>query len=213
MSQIQYSNSMRIDQYNDDIFKLTPIEQEILDAVKMEADADGLLSLLRDLRAERQLEFQIYSSREQWFWVPWTVLLAGTVAAISSASGLAAVVLPPMAGACAQAVGLWRRPGLEESLRALNQRHKWTHWLTKCDAKDPSARMFGFRFRTETEVDRDARDRVEIDRDLRHVLGFEYPINVIRFTPWVWGLLWFAGGVRFWNSGESHALKKWMGWA
>ena len=191
-----------MDHFSDDIFKLTPSEEEILKAVKLKAATDGILPLLRDLRAERQLEFQIYSSREQWFWVPWTVLLAGTVAAISSASTVTAVVLPPITGACAQGLSFWRRHGLEASLQALNQRHKWTYWLTRPDATDPSARMFGFEFRTAAEV----------DKDPGHMLGFQYPTKVIRLTALVWGLLWIAGFVRFWNSAESYPLKKWMEW-
>lgn len=201
-----YSIGMRTSDSNDDVIKLIPSEQKILDAVKATfTNEDRLLSLLRDLRAERHLEFQIYSSREQWFWIPWTVLLAGTLAAISSASTLTAFVVPPLTAACARELCFLRRPGLDESLRALNQRHKWTYWLTDRDALHPSAQMFGFAFRTSTEADE------VFDRG--HMVGFSYPVNTIRFTTLVWGLLWAAGIVRFWNSAESYPLKRWLGWA
>ena len=40
------------------------------------SDKEAKLAALRDVRAERALEIQILQSREQWFWVPWTVCLA-----------------------------------------------------------------------------------------------------------------------------------------
>jgi hypothetical protein len=54
----------------DEILKLSPDEAAILEAVKAKVTSGTeMLTLLRDLRSERQLEFHIYSSREQWFWV------------------------------------------------------------------------------------------------------------------------------------------------
>jgi hypothetical protein len=185
-------------------FDLTDREKDTFDGVQKQlaTGPDNVLQLLRDLRSERQLEFQIYASREQWFWIPWTVFLAGTLAAISSTSPLPGLIAPPLTAICAFALCRLRGPGLNESLAALNQRHKWTYWLTHKDLKNPCAQMFDFEFRVAGE-----------NCDSRHMIGFSYPDKMPGFTIRVWSVLWFLGIVRFWIVGESYPLKHLFGWA
>jgi hypothetical protein len=186
------------------ILKLIGYEEKLLEEFNATVPKEeALLSLLRDLRSERQLEFQIYSSREQWFWIPWTVLLAGTLAAITAANPVTGVVVPPFTFACAFGFCLLRRHGLDESLRALEQRHKWTYWLTQSSSAPPSVRMFDFGFRAQDDL----------ADDPRHKRGFSYPVKMRWVTCLVWMSVWVAGSVKFWNSAESHPLKKWLGWA
>jgi hypothetical protein len=136
---------------------------------------------------------------------PWTVLLAGTLAAITSAIVVTAVVVPPLTFACALLFCILRRRGLRESLRALNQRHKWTFWLTQSGSRFPEVSMFGFGFRARTVCQK-------VD-DPGHTLAFSYPVKMRWVTSVVWMSVWTAGIVRFWNSAESYPLKRWLGWA
>src|SRR4051794_37829256 len=74
---------VRIMDRNNNPLELDAQDKEILSKLR-QLDEVNLLELLRDLRHERALEYQIYATREQWLWVPWTACLTATIIAQNS---------------------------------------------------------------------------------------------------------------------------------
>lgn len=153
-------------------------EKKLLDQLTRKTEKERI-ELLRDLARERVLECQIYAAREQYFWVPWTVLLAGSLGAIVSASGMVALGVTTVSGVAACVLGYLRREGLEVSLLTLNERHKWTFHLCRDKPDTPAVlRPLGFDFRT-------YEDKNGVYDD-RHMRGFRYPLDAIQLTPYLW---------------------------
>jgi hypothetical protein len=151
---------------------------------------DQVLALMRDLRTERSLEFQIYASREQWFWVPWTTCLAGTILALSSGNHFAALCLPYILGVTAWILGRERKKGLSASLDTLNVRHSWVFNITQCAKHENTVRPFDFDHRVRKQKGYESSDPI-------HDEGFRYAHLVIRYTPYLWLLLATVGTLRF----------------
>src|SRR5262249_37940557 len=115
---------------DDDVLALTPGEKEVRDELLQLSEVE-LLTLMQMLHAERMLEFGIYSSREQWLWVPWTTCLWDALLAVTAPNFVVAIGGPLVAGCIAMLFAIRRMPGLRASYDDLNMRHKWVVALTE----------------------------------------------------------------------------------
>jgi hypothetical protein len=170
----------------EDVLALTPDERAVRDEL-LQLPEEELLRLLQMLHDERMLEFGIYSSREQWLWIPWTTCLGGALLAVAAPNWPVAVFGPAVAGAIAMLFTIRRMPGLKASYDALNMRHKWVVALTE-SAPSSYRRLvpLGFRERL-LRQQRGAGDLRVLD-DI-HVDGFAYPRRLILWTPVVFATL------------------------
>ena len=171
------------------LLKLSTEEQEIYQSFVSETE-EVLLEHLRDLREERKIEYQIYSSREQWFWVLWTTCLAGALLAVSINSPLVSIGMPLVTGVLAFWIAKERFTGLSASLDALNMRHRWVVIITEIKAKGnkvhPRLHTLGFRSRL-LRLQRG--DQLEETIDDIHEKGFEFPLKAKQWTLFIWGSL------------------------
>jgi hypothetical protein len=170
---------------DDDFLKLNDADRALLAEVEKLGE-EKLVELLRDLRAERTLEYQIYSTREQWLWVPWTTCLGRSFVALSANSPVIRIGVVLVAGVLAFWIAHRRRVGLEASFDALNMRHKWVVHITRLLKAKARLRLLGFDERLEVA-------RGSAPKDPIHLRGFRHPLRTRVWTAFIWaGLLLFA---------------------
>lgn len=173
-----------------DFLMLTEPEDKLLEYLLKKEEKD-LFDLLHALHAERMLEFQIYSSREQWFWVPWTTFLAGALLAVTKDEPIICIGVPVVTMLTALLLAWLRLPGLKASYDALNVRHKWVVAITEKVADDKALILpLGFRSRLLKQKLGDEPMRILDDI---HEKGFKYPRKVMLWTIVIWGLLILLG--------------------
>lgn len=166
--------------------ELNPKDRELLNGV-LKMNDDEIVELLRDLRSERHLEYQIYASREQWMWVLWTASLAAAIVGLTSPNAAVRMGVTLVTGCFAYWIAQKREPGLLASFEALNLRHRWTVAITD-DKRLPDqlkVRLaplgFGSRLLTRSDGSR---------LDITHVQGFQFPLGAKSWTIALWiGLL------------------------
>src|SRR5262249_21777363 len=178
---------------NEKLLHLSEDEKRLLKRI-LDQEKDKLLDLLHALHRERTLEFQIYSSREQWFWVPWTTCLAGALLGITRGESLSISVGVPLVTGFIAFILAWRRvPGLAASYAALNMRHRWVVAITESVEEDefPGLKTLGFKHRLKPTGDRGSDQAYWLD-DI-HDKGFAYPRRLPIWTSIFWLLLVLLG--------------------
>lgn len=154
---------------------------------------ENLLKLLQALHAERTLEFTIYSSREQIFYVAWAACVAGAFAGIAQNNPAMAIGIPIATGIFATLIGHLRKAGLKASYDALNMRHKWVVAITECVPQTEVLLLpLGFRSRLLKTPNGDSQIKVLDDI---HIEGFQFTGRVIRWTPAIFLVLTMIGAV------------------
>ena len=170
------------------LLKLTEKEEKLLKRIREECpEEDKLLALLNALHAERTLEFQIYASREQWFWVPWTTCLAGALVALTRDDPIISIGVPLVTGLTAFLLAWLRLPGLKASYNTLNMRHKWVVAITdEISENYPRIQALSFASRFDKHQHGDEQMRI---LDKAHEEGFAYPSKIRWLTILIWSLL------------------------
>jgi hypothetical protein len=154
------------------------------------SDKEAKLAALRDVRAERALEIQILHSREQWFWVPWTVCLAAGLSSQYSPSPVVRIGVAVICALLANLLAFLRWIGLKTTIGALDIRQAKVLALTHGDKQ---LEHLGF---DERGI---SRDRNSL-KDLNHERGFRYPLRVIVLTPFLWiAIILLAVASTFWK--------------
>jgi hypothetical protein len=172
---------------DNDILRMSDEDLDLLKEI-LEYPELRLLEILRDLRQERLLEYQIYSTREQWMWIPWTSAFAAAIAGLLSPFVEIRVAVVLVTGLFAAYISQRRRVGLTTSFNALNMRHQWVVHISR-SGNFPSLKVLGF----------DPRLLVERDgtpHDILHVRGFKFPLDARILTAYVWIPLLAAASYR-----------------
>jgi hypothetical protein len=140
---------------------------------------DQRLELLRLLHAERTLEYQIYSTREQWLWIPLTTCFAAALLALNATSPVVRVGVCFVTGIVATWIANRRHTGLLASYDALNIRHKWVVALTSSSSAKARMKVLGF-------DDRLQKPKRGGPLDEMHAKSFRYPLDALALVVWVW---------------------------
>jgi hypothetical protein len=158
-------------------------------------DKEAKLAALRDVRAERALEIQILQSREQWFWVPWTVCLAAGLSSQYSPSPIVRIGVAVICCVLANVLAYLRWVGLKTTLAALDIRQAKVLALTY---RDKRLEHVGFDERGVSFEEHSHGTKAYHDRD--HERGFRYPLRVIALTPFLWiAIILLAVASTFWK--------------
>jgi hypothetical protein len=165
---------------NMNLLELDDTDEKLLKELK-KLEEDDLLEHLRDLRAERIFEYNIYATREQWLWIPWTTCLAAAILALTAPWAVVRIGTSIITGLFALLVAYRRRPGLLASYNALSIRHKWVIALTRCnkDSSCPRLKTRGFDDRIVSGKGGNPIDQI-------HIEGFRYPLDAIKWTLCAW---------------------------